>query len=74
MKWYLIGTILILAASGCRYCQCTTDYLPPVLDGPYSPGMRAGSAVADSSAAQQGEMSEQITSDPDLVELPEFAR
>ena len=74
MKRYLIAAMLFLALSGCRYCQCSTDYLPPVLDGPYSPGMRAGSAAGSSSAAQQGDTAEEITSDPDLVELPEFPR
>ena len=42
----LIGALLLLLASGgCCSCDSSCDYLPPVLDGPYSStGMRTGSA------------------------------
>lgn len=48
MNRFLLGCALMLAtAAGCRTCENSTDYLPPVLDGPYSPGMRNGSATSD---------------------------
>ncbi len=43
----LIGAMLLLFAScGCCACDSSCDYLPPVIDGPYSSssqGMRTGS-------------------------------
>ena len=44
----IVGALLLISAScGCRACDCSCDYLPPVLDGPYSSqGMRSGSATA----------------------------
>ena len=46
MNKKLVGTLLLLLASGgCCSCDSSCDYLPPVLDGPYSPGgARTGSA------------------------------
>ena len=48
MNRNLIGAMLfILASCGCRTCDCRCDYLPPVLDGPYSShGLRSGSTIA----------------------------
>jgi len=44
----IAALLLILASCGCRACDCSCDYLPPVLDGPYaSPGLRAGTSMAN---------------------------
>jgi hypothetical protein len=55
MNRKLVGALLcILANYGCRACDCSCDYLPPVLDGPYATrGIRSGSTIAS-----QGEISE----------------
>lgn len=44
----LLATLLVfLATCGCCACDNSCDYLPPVLDGPYSAGgMRSGAATA----------------------------
>lgn len=61
MNRSLIGTLLLFAACcGCCACDNSCDYLPPVLDGPYSAqGTRSGFATA----AEYG-MPSPVTSEP----------
>lgn len=49
MNRKLFAAMLLLVAScGCRACDNSCDYLPPVLDGPYaSHGTRSGSTFAN---------------------------
>ena len=42
---FIVALLLTLISSGCCSCDSSCDYLPPVIDGPYtSQGMRTGSA------------------------------
>lgn len=52
----LIGAMLLLVAScGCRACDNSCDYLPPVLDGPYtSHSTRSGSTFSSDPANSSG--------------------
>ena len=60
MERKLVGPLLlILACCGCCACDCSCDYLPPVLGTPYvSRTARAGTDMRDHEgpAAEQGEM------------------
>ena len=49
MDRFLVGSLLlILGLSGCRMSDNGCDYLPPVLDGPYSPAQsRVGSGAGE---------------------------
>ena len=62
----LVGTMLIVLAScGCRACDNSCDYLPPVLDSPYTTyGMRAGSSVAGNHRVPMPVEGEVITPTP----------
>ena len=67
----LIGTLLLfLASCGCCACGNSCDYLPPVLDGPYSSqGTRSGSAMAGNYEMLSPVENETITPQP--VAAPE---
>jgi len=65
MNRIIIGIALWVAAGGgCRCCDSSTDYLPPVLDGPYSPGVRRGSATLGLPVPGEASDGETLTLDP----------
>ncbi len=50
---FIVALLLTLISSGCCSCDSSCDYLPPVIDGPYtSQGMRTGSAKDGSFGVQ----------------------
>ena len=59
----LFGALLVtLATSGCCACDNSCDYLPPVLDGPYSSySTRSGSAGNSNYEAPTPDAAEEIT-------------
>ncbi len=63
MNRKLVGAMfLIVASCGCRACENSCDYLPPVLDGPYSShSVRSGSAGAAISGVPTPVLGEVIT-------------
>ncbi len=61
--------LLFAACCGCCACDSSCDYLPPVLDGPYSgAGMRSGGATATEYGVPTAMESEPITPPP-VVEV-----
>lgn len=62
----LVGALFaFVACCGCCACDNSCDYLPPVLDGPYSThGMRSGAATAGDYAMPTPIASEPITPSP----------
>ncbi len=63
MNRKLVGALLlVLASGGCCACDNCCDYLPPVLDGPYSSqGMRSGSAMAGEYVTPMSDENEAVT-------------
>ena len=70
-RYARVGMLLLsLACSGCHMCDSCCDYLPPVLDGPYSPPLTRAGSVSRSYTPIEHPISEKtITHDSELSPL-----